>query len=224
MLRWLKTLFTMLACIVSLSFSMPLESGIRHYELPARSVAALDDLARLLRDGETIATTDRVEVRGIAPVGTEWSQGFTRLRASLPGYVTLVTNVFVIDPSVHVTRLCSTMFAAIPKQPVRFHLSGTRMRSSSYAALDRIAEFARDCPDSKIEITGHSDATGWERSNRALSKARAQAVADYLAARGADPERLIVAGVGSSEPIAENSSTIGRERNRRIEFALHAGN
>jgi outer membrane protein OmpA-like peptidoglycan-associated protein len=50
--------------------------------------------------------------------------------------------------------------------------------------------------------------------------ARAQAVADHLVKSGIDPERLLVRGLGSSVPIADNSTAQGRGLNRRIEFEL----
>ena len=56
--------------------------------------------------------------------------------------------------------------------------------------------------------------------NRQLSLQRARIVADHLIAQGVDPERLLVDGRGSAEPIADNATALGRERNRRIEFEL----
>ena len=53
-----------------------------------------------------------------------------------------------------------------------------------------------------------------------VSLIRAQAVADQLINRGVDPARLTVAGLGSTEPVADNNTARGRELNRRIEFAL----
>ena len=86
--------------------------------------------------------------------------------------------------------------------------------------LDRIGELARDCRQTSIGITGHSDNTGNESYNKTLSRARAQTVADYLLARGATAAQLQVSGAGSDFPIADNAPPQGREQNRRIEFEL----
>jgi OOP family OmpA-OmpF porin len=86
--------------------------------------------------------------------------------------------------------------------------------------LDKIIEVADDCRDSTIAITGHSDSSGNETWNRRLSVARAQAVADYITRGGITPARLLVEGLGSAVPIADNATAQGRSINRRIEFEL----
>jgi outer membrane protein OmpA-like peptidoglycan-associated protein len=86
--------------------------------------------------------------------------------------------------------------------------------------LDRLSEFTYDCRDPKIAIIGHTDATGEESWNMQVSRARAQAVADHLIASGVAAERLIIEGLGSQHPLAENDTVQGRERNRRIEIEL----
>ncbi len=62
--------------------------------------------------------------------------------------------------------------------------------------------------------------SGNEARNRQLSLARAQSVADYLVRNGVPASQLIVAGVGSSDPAADNATAYGRGLNRRIEFEL----
>lgn len=94
------------------------------------------------------------------------------------------------------------------------------MRPSGEAVLDRVVELASTCPQSLIEITGHTDSSGDETSNEILSLQRAQAVARHLAARGISAERLIAIGAGSSKPIADNALRYGRSLNRRIEILM----
>ena len=105
-------------------------------------------------------------------------------------------------------------------EPVAFHRSSAEIRTSSFATLDRIIEIANDCRDNSIAIIGHSDALGDESWNRRLSRARAQAVADYVIRAGIQQQRVVVEGLGSSQPIADNSTAHGRGLNRRIEFEL----
>ncbi len=113
---------------------------------------------------------------------------------------------------------CTTMFAAIRGEPVRFRSGTTQFRPSSFALLDRYADYLMDCPETYLEIIGHTDATGDADLNRLLSEARAAAVADYLVGAGIPPEKISHRGVGSSEPIADNDSAWGRSKNRRIEI------
>ena len=220
--RWLKIVVAVLASALLLLPADPLDSGVRRAHLPASTLTALDEVTRLLQYAETDVAPDRIEIRGVADAGDVWSNAYQAFRDSVPGHIDVVTDIFVIDRSMELAGLCRRMFSAMPKGPVRFHESTTTLRQSSYAALDRIADFTRDCRDLDIAITGHSDSTGHEAANVSLSKARAQAVADYLVARGAARERLIVNGVGSAQPIADDTTAIGREKNRRIEFGLPA--
>jgi outer membrane protein OmpA-like peptidoglycan-associated protein/uncharacterized protein YidB (DUF937 family) len=71
-----------------------------------------------------------------------------------------------------------------------------------------------------IEIDGHTDNTGDETSNMALSQQRADAVRNYLVQHGVDPDTLVAKGFGSSKPVAPNDTEEGKFRNRRIEFVV----
>lgn len=117
---------------------------------------------------------------------------------------------------------CERMFAWISVDRIRFRQSSASLLGSSYPVLERLAEFAYDCPGTRIRITGHTDAVGSPEYNRYLSEERAAAVAGFLAARGIDRERLVVLGEGADRPIADNATAFGRERNRRIELELIA--
>lgn len=116
--------------------------------------------------------------------------------------------------------LCQRAMAAFRAGPVNFEESATTMLPSGEPVLDRVVALAATCRRSVIEITGHTDSSGNETRNLRLSVARAAAVADYLVRRGIPRHRIVATGVGSSEPIADNSRRYGRGLNRRIEIAL----
>ena len=67
---------------------------------------------------------------------------------------------------------------------------------------------------------GHTDSTGSDTLNQALSVERAQSVRNYLSVRGVDAQRIDVQGRGSREPVASNTSDSGRAQNRRVEIFL----
>jgi OOP family OmpA-OmpF porin len=115
---------------------------------------------------------------------------------------------------------CRRMFHWISAEEIRFPASSTRVSLSSHAVLERLVEFAGDCPGVVFAITGHTDDLGSAAYNQGFSEQRAAAVADFLAQRGVSRERLDVRGAGASEPIADNRTASGRERNRRIELEL----
>lgn len=74
-----------------------------------------------------------------------------------------------------------------------------------------------------VRVVGHTDSTGSDAINVPLSVQRAQSVRDYLVARGVPASRILIDGVGSSNPIADNTSEAGRARNRRVEIVLSDG-
>ena len=88
----------------------------------------------------------------------------------------------------------------------------------SRGVLDALASLLERCAGAAIEVAGHTDADGPEDLNQRLSQARARAVVDALINRGVRPEAVVAKGYGESVPIADNATSEGRARNRRIEF------
>ncbi len=86
--------------------------------------------------------------------------------------------------------------------------------------LDQFAQGLSGQPNTEVRIIGHTDSTGSDDLNDRLSMQRAQATKSYLAARGVDPNRIVIAGRGEHEPVADNSSDAGRAKNRRVEIYL----
>lgn len=101
-----------------------------------------------------------------------------------------------------------------------FDVGKATLRAESYAELGILRKTLTDNPNLKIEISGHTDNTGSEATNKSLSEKRAKAVVDYLIAQGIDTGRLQFAGYGESQPIADNNSADGRQLNRRTEFKV----
>jgi len=73
-----------------------------------------------------------------------------------------------------------------------------------------------------VEIGGHTDDRGSEESNQLLSEQRAQAVRDFMTARGVDTSGLTAVGYGEANPIADNETAEGQAANRRISFDWQA--
>jgi OOP family OmpA-OmpF porin len=101
---------------------------------------------------------------------------------------------------------------------VRFEFDSAKLTADSIAKLDTAIEILKRNADDKIEIAGHTDSQGDAAYNQGLSERRAQAVADYLVANGANASNLSVKGYGESEPVADNGTEAGRAANRRVEL------
>lgn len=85
--------------------------------------------------------------------------------------------------------------------------------------LKEIAELLSAHSDLKIGIEGHTDNTGTDAANQALSEKRAFAVKTWLSTRGnVTADRLDAQGFGSSRPAASNESAEGKQTNRRVEL------
>lgn len=101
---------------------------------------------------------------------------------------------------------------------VRFEEGSAELASGSAVLLDEVADALRPCVGSIIAITGHTDASGTEAANVALSRERALAVRGALAARGIPARGMRARGVGSSLPVAGLDPA--DPANRRIEFSV----
>ncbi|QQS34718.1 MAG: OmpA family protein [Ignavibacteriales bacterium] len=73
-------------------------------------------------------------------------------------------------------------------------------------------------PEITVEIGGHTDNVGSDKSNQKLSEARANSVRDWLVRQGVAPERITAVGYGEAKPIAPNDTPENKQKNRRIEF------
>ena len=89
-----------------------------------------------------------------------------------------------------------------------------------HSTLDRVANTLREYGQTIIEVAGHTDNVGTDSYNQALSVRRAQAVADYLIARGVSRDRIIVTGAGETRPVASNDTESGRAQNRRVVITI----
>jgi outer membrane protein OmpA-like peptidoglycan-associated protein len=99
---------------------------------------------------------------------------------------------------------------------INFALNSDVVPQSAWPFVHRIAELLREQPALRLQVEGHTDATGSDEYNLALSQRRAAAVASYLVERqGIAPERLVVLGFGKGVPLTENPFD---GRNRRVQF------
>lgn len=130
-------------------------------------------------------------------------------------------SVQLLPDSGHFNNFCENLMSQVVQQgEVKFAESSADLGTNAMGMLDEIVEIAFDCPALFITITGHTDNTGNEAANRALSEGRAESVVAYLTEHGIDVGRLKASGVGSDSPIASNENRAGRQINRRIEFEL----
>lgn len=106
--------------------------------------------------------------------------------------------------------------------PIHFELRSDKISPESAATLDSIANILSLAPDRCVVIEGHADATGTAEMNMALSKARANSVANYIAGKaGIKRNRLVPLGKGSSSPATGLDPT--DPQNRQVVFKVVTG-
>lgn len=103
---------------------------------------------------------------------------------------------------------------------VLFESNSYRLKREHLSKLDSLGQFLSRHPTLEVRVTGHTDNTGTERHNRTLSVRRAEEVAAYLIAKGANDDRVVFEGMGSTQPIASNDTPEGRSQNRRVEILI----
>ena len=87
--------------------------------------------------------------------------------------------------------------------------------------MDNLLKFMQINNNLDIGIHGHTDNVGDQEENLLLSKNRAKEVWNYLRNNGIPIKRMTFKGFGESNPIAKNSTTQGRQRNRRTEVKIY---
>ncbi len=103
---------------------------------------------------------------------------------------------------------------------IHFESSKYDLKPASYPELDRLTLYLLENEKLKLFIYGHTDNLGDANANQRLSEDRASEVARYLIQKGITQNRIWTKGFGSTQPIADNSTEAGRQKNRRVAFLL----
>lgn len=104
-----------------------------------------------------------------------------------------------------------------------FETNKSTLRSEHFATLNPIVSYLRLHPERSVSISGHTDNVGSEAHNLRLSKQRSDVVAEYLVSNGINIIRVESSGLGSTKPIAPNTTEQERKKNRRVELLIHDG-
>jgi outer membrane protein OmpA-like peptidoglycan-associated protein len=103
---------------------------------------------------------------------------------------------------------------------VYFDIGKYSLRPESFKELNELVEYMKWRENEKIEIAGHTDNVGTDADNLKLSQNRAEAIKQYLIKKGISANRVIAKGYGASQPVADNSTDEGKQKNRRTEVKI----
>ena len=120
---------------------------------------------------------------------------------------------------VSVTRMGDNITLNMPGN-ITFKTDSADLNSSFFSVLDSVSLVLKEYEKTIVEVAGHTDSTGTDQYNQALSQRRAQTVATYLTGKGILDQRIITVGAGEGHPVASNDTPEGRQLNRRVELTL----
>jgi outer membrane protein OmpA-like peptidoglycan-associated protein len=105
---------------------------------------------------------------------------------------------------------------------ILFDTNSSYLKSDAKQSIRNLSSVLKKYDNTKILFAGYTDSTGTKKVNQQLSKQRALSTALYAAKHGVDPKRMIINGYGEQNPVADNSTKAGRQKNRRVEIGIYA--
>ncbi len=107
-------------------------------------------------------------------------------------------------------------------QNITFSLMNAKIFSSSYSEIDKYVTKLSADPSLKVKILVYTDNQFSESINKQMSDDRAKAVADYILSKpGIKSEQVTYKGMGNADPISDNTTSVGREENNRVELLFN---
>ncbi|MCE3280056.1 MAG: hypothetical protein K0S44_2247 [Bacteroidetes bacterium] len=100
---------------------------------------------------------------------------------------------------------------------VFFDTGKSTLKTESFKELNELAEYMLLKKSLKVEIAGHTDNVGNKDANQKLSEDRAKSVKAYLVKKGIQADRVVAKGYGDTQPVSDNDSDAGKQKNRRTE-------
>jgi outer membrane protein OmpA-like peptidoglycan-associated protein len=140
-------------------------------------------------------------------VGNYMDKQEAELRAELQG------------TGVSVTRIGDNITLNMPGN-VTFDTDSAALRPQFFGVLNSVGKVLTEYDKTVVEVAGHTDSTGSDSHNMALSQRRANTVGEYLYTQDIMDQRIMTVGMGEHHPVADNSTPEGRQLNRRVEITL----
>jgi outer membrane protein OmpA-like peptidoglycan-associated protein len=94
------------------------------------------------------------------------------------------------------------------------------LKPDAQLKLAKLAGIIQAHPGLHLAIEGHTDNVGGDEANMKLSQQRADTVRDFLIQQGLAPDTVTAVGMGKADPVADNSTADGRQKNRRVEIIV----
>jgi outer membrane protein OmpA-like peptidoglycan-associated protein len=197
-------------------------SARRHAPALAReAVLAGEDARREAMKGKTAADAQAAQARAAAQAAEAAAQTASEQeaeRANTQAREDLMARLNQALPTEETDRGIVSEVGG-----VQFATGTSNLSPQARESLSRFAGIVASYPDLKFKVEGHTDSTGSDATNQELSTKRAIAVRDYLIGQRVAASSIDAEGLGSSNPVADNSTNAGRAKNRRVEIVITGG-
>jgi outer membrane protein OmpA-like peptidoglycan-associated protein len=176
-------------------------------EITAKNSRDITDVDGKAQQGITAANAADQKAEAAGDSATQANQAATRVGHGLNGLQGTVENL--------------DNYKALTSMTIQFGSNKYTLTKSDQQSLD---EFAQQIGQQKhyiVQVQGFTDSVGSPEYNNQLSRRRADAVIQYLAAKhNVPPYRIYILGLGEDNPVAKNNSASGRAKNRRVDVQL----
>ncbi|HYB95081.1 MAG TPA: OmpA family protein [Vicinamibacterales bacterium] len=199
-----------------IKFACP--ANVSHLQLQRNLEAALQKAGYKVVFSGRHETHDRAAIT--AQKGAQWV--FVQLGDFNEFPIYEQTTVVVKEMTQEMSATAQAMSDAIAKSGkldvygITFATGQATLTAASNQVLSDLHAVLVANPDWRLRIEGHTDNVGDKAANLKLSNARAAAVAAWLTGKGIDAARLTTAGLGDTQPVADNATEDGRAKNRRV--------
>lgn len=165
------------------------------------------------------------------PYGLCWRTGYWVKTDAIGGcddaYTTTTTTTTTTLETVATTTTTTLVAKALPTAEkvtfaadALFDFDKSVLKSEGKAKIDDFASKLQTINLEVIIATGHTDSVGKDEYNQKLSIRRAEAVKAYIVSKGVEGSRVYTEGKGEKQPVADNKSSAGRAKNRRVEIEI----
>ncbi len=136
-----------------------------------------------------------------------------------------VTALFTVKATSYEHLRPVTQVVGFVAPDMLFDFDSVAIRDTYLEKLGMLANYLQKNPVAYVVAAGFSDDAGDAEYNMALSQRRAESVRDHLmTVHGIGADRIVTLWFGELNPVADNTTAEGRQRNRRVEVAVGTGN
>ena len=160
------------------------------------------------------------EAQNAAPTPAPTAVASAPVEAKEPESISIAQEKTISEKPKPIKKVATTKAPKVYFENVYYDFNSTDIPASGKIVLDNLVNFLRNNRGTQVEITAFTDGLGNSKYNLNLAKQRGKTCFEYLASKGIDQTAVLIIPAGDAQPVGKNSSFIGRQLNRRVQFTL----